>query len=188
MKKSLLVLLLAGAVLVLFVQINAFTQASSAGAFKVEVSFTYTKQSGTASNQFAVWIEDAQGHYIKTLYATRFTAAGGWQRRPFSLPQWVKQSNIAGMNKTQIDALTGPTPKAGDLRYVWDGTDSTGRTVSAGEYRVLVEATLRNENQVIYTATVKLGEKGQTTARAQYAGSGTAERGMIGPVTVTISN
>ena len=185
MKKPLFAVLFVCTVLALSIPVIAFTQNSSAGAYKVEVSFAYTKQNGMASNQFAVWIEDAQGRFIKTLYATRFTAAGGWERRPLSIPQWVKRSNLAGMNKTQIDAITGPTPKSGNLRYTWDGTDSTGRTVSAGEYRVFVEATLRNENQVIYTATVKLGEKGQTAARAQYAGSGTAERGMIGPVTVT---
>ena len=185
MKNLLLALFFVCAVLALCIPVIAFTQSSTAGAYKVEVSFTYTKQSGSGSNQFAVWIEDAQGRFIKTLYATRFTAAGGWERRPLSIPQWVKRSNLAGMNKTQIDAITGPTPKGGSLSYIWDGTDSTGRTVSAGEYRVLIEATLRNENQVLYTAAVKLGEKGRATAQAQYFGSGTAERGMIGPVTIT---
>jgi hypothetical protein len=185
MKKLLIIVLTVCVVLALSVPVFVFAQNQSAGVFKVEVSFVYTRQSGSGSNQFAVWIEDAQGRYVKTLYATRFTAAGGWQRRPLSLPQWVKQSKLAEMNKTQIDALTGPTPQSGSLRYVWDGTDSAGRTVSAGEYRVFVEATFRNENCAVYTATVKLGEKGQSTAQVQYLGSGTAERGMIGPVTVT---
>lgn len=152
---------------------------------RVTVNFTFTKQSGFASNQFAVWIEDAEGRYVKTIYAAKFTAGGGWQKRPLSLPEWVKKSNLARLNKTQIDALTGPTPKNGALSYVWDGTDSAGRAVAAGEYRVLVEATLRNENRVLYTAKIKLGEKGTVTAQPQYFGSGTAERGMIGPVTVT---
>jgi hypothetical protein len=174
MKKTFFVLLFVCAALALFAQTN-----------KVEVSFTYTKQSGSGSNQFAVWIEDAQGRYIKTLYATRFTAAGGWAKREFSLPQWVKQSNLAGMSKPQVDAVTGPTPKGGSLQYIWDGTDSTGKAVPAGEYRVIVEASLRNENAVIYTAAIKLGERGRVTAQARYTGTSTAERGMIGPVTVT---
>ena len=157
----------------------------SAQSKNVEINFTYTKQSGFSSNQFAVWIEDARGNYIKTLYATRFTAAGGWQKRELSLPLWVKQSNLAAMNKAQIDALTGPTPKNGNLRYVWDGTDSAGRPVSAGEYRVILEATLRNENCVVYTAVIKLGEHGTVTPQARYSGSSAAERGMIGQVTVS---
>ena len=183
MKKPLFLLLctvLGSFALLHIIPARAFAQSS-----KVEVSFTYASQRGFSSNQFAVWIEDAQGRYVKTLYATKFTAGGGWRRRENSLPQWVKQSNLEGMSKAQVDALTGPTPKSGTLRYTWDGTDSAGRAVPAGEYRVLVEATLRNENRVIYTAAVKLGEKGTVTATAQYFGSDTAERGMIGPVTVT---
>jgi len=174
MKKKVFVLLFVCVVSALFAQAN-----------KVEVSFTYTKQSGFASNQFAVWIEDAQGRYVKTLYATKFTAKGGWQKRELSLPLWVKQSNLAKMDKSQVDAITGSTPKGGDLRYVWDGTDSTGKAVPAGEYRVIVEASLRNENSAIYTAVIKLGEKGKVTAQVRYTGTSTAERGMIGPVTVS---
>lgn len=151
----------------------------------VEISFNYAKQRGVASNQFAVWVEDAQGNYIKTLYATKFTAAGGWKRRPLSLPQWVKRSNLAEMGKAQVDAITGPTPKSGALKYSWDGTDGGGNALPDGEYRIFVEATLRNENQVLYTAAVQLGESGQATADAQYSGASSAERGMIGPVTVT---
>jgi hypothetical protein len=175
MKKTFFVLFFICVAYALFAQTN-----------KVEVSFTYTKQGGFASNQFAVWIEDAQGRHVKTLYATKFTATGGWQKREFSLPLWVKQSNLAGMNKAQIDVITGSTPKSGDLRYVWDGTNSTGKAVPAGEYRVIVEASLRNENSVIYTAAVKLGgEKGKVTAQPRYTGTSAAEQGMVGPVTVT---
>jgi hypothetical protein len=162
----------------------AFAQANDI-ARKVEVSFTFTRQSGFASNQFAVWVEDLQGTHVKTLYATKFTAAGGWQRQALSLPLWVKKSNLAGMDKEAIDALTGPTPKNDTLRYAWDGTDSGGRALPDGEYRVVVEATLRNENSALYTAAVKLGESGQATASIQYSGRSSAERGMIGPVTVT---
>ena len=174
MKKLLFAMVFACSVSALFAQ-----------AGKVEVSFTYTKQSGFASNQFAVWIEDAQGKLVKTLYATKYTANGGWQRRPLSIPIWVKQTNLAEMNKAQIDAVSGPTPKTGALKYTWDGTDGQGRPLPAGEYTVYVEATLRNDNQVLYTAIVLLGGEGaKVNAQARYSGNSTAERGMIGAVTV----
>jgi hypothetical protein len=152
---------------------------------KAEVGFVYNKQGGFASNQFAVWIEDARGGYVKTLYATKFTATGGWKKRELSVPLWVKQSGLSGMNKSQIDALTGPTPRAGTLRYVWDGTNQAGLAAAAGVYRVFVEATLRNENRVLYTADITLGESGAVTPQPRYFGNGAAERGMIGQVTVT---
>ncbi|MCL1837426.1 MAG: DUF2271 domain-containing protein [Treponema sp.] len=156
-----------------------------AQANMVEVGFDYAKQSGVGSNQFAIWIEDAQGHHVKTLYATRFTANGGWRRRAQSLPAWVKQSNLAEMDAAQIDAITGPTPGSGRLRYSWDGTDSAGHALPYGEYRVMLEATLRMGNRVLYAAAITLGGGGQAAAQPQYFGSGRKERGMIGNVTVT---
>jgi hypothetical protein len=167
--------------ILMFAAVSLFAQA--------EVSFSFTRQSGFSSNQFAVWVEDPHGRHVRTLYATRFTANGGWRRREHSLPLWVKQSNAAGMQKAQIDAVTGPTPRNGILSYVWDGTNSEGRALPAGEYKIFLEATLRNENRVLYAAAVQLAERGTGSSRTvivqpQYFGSGTSERGMIGPVTV----
>jgi hypothetical protein len=156
-----------------------------AQARTVDVSFTYTRQSGSGSNQFAVWIEDAQGRYVNTLYATFFTARGGWQKREQSLPLWVKKSALSLMRENEIDALSGPTPSAGKLSYRWDGTDAKGAMVPVGEYRVCVEATLRGENRVLYSAVVRLGgEGGAAVVKSEYFGTGTAERGMIGGLSV----
>jgi len=152
---------------------------------RVEVSFDFTRQGGIASNQFVVWIEDAQGQYVRTLYATRWTAIGGWRRRESSIPQWVRQSGLAGRNQAHIDALAGPTPRTGTIRHVWDGRNYAGQPVPPGEYRVFVEASLRWENRVVYTAAIRLGETGRVNATPEFFGDRTQERGMIGPVTVT---
>ena len=151
----------------------------------VEISFAYVKQGGTGSNQFAVWIEDASGRVVKTIYATRFTARGGWKRRPESIPQWVEASGVKTMNKDQYDALTASTPRQGTLTYVWDGTDQAGKPVAPGEYTVHVEGSLRFANRVLYTGKVTLGgPAAELQAASQYWGDSAAERGMIGPVTL----
>jgi hypothetical protein len=149
-----------------------------------ELSFSFTQQSGFASNQFAVWIEDSQGVHVKTLYATRFTANGGWQKRPASIPLWVKQSSLSGMNKAQVDALTGATPKSGTLTYRWDGADSRGVALPAGNYVIILEGTLRNDNQVVYRAPIRLGQ-GPAAAEVsvEYIGKSGSESAMIGNVT-----
>src|SRR5215470_12350337 len=77
----------------------------------VELTFSFARQSGYSTNQFAIWIEDSQNHHVKTIYATRFTANGGWSRRPSSIPMWVRQSELSTMSKTQIDTVTGATPR-----------------------------------------------------------------------------
>jgi len=152
-----------------------------------ELSFSFTRQSGSASNQFAVWVENAQGSHIKTLYATRFTADGGWKRRPSSIPLWVKQSALSGMTKTQVDALTGATPKSGTLTYRWDGADSRGASLPAGDYVLILEGTLRNDNQVVYRAPIRLGQGPMAAeVNVEYIGKPGSESAMIGNVTARV--
>ena len=132
------------------------TTLSELGDFTI--SFDYEKQSGYASNQFAVWIEDINGNLIKTLYATRFTANGGYKNRPDSIPTWVEKSGIASMSKNEVDAITGATPKTGTLFYTWDLTDNNGNTVSLGEYKFFVEGSLRWKNRVLYSGVIEVGD------------------------------
>ena len=150
-----------------------------------ELTFTFTRQSGAASNQFAVWIEDSGGRYIKTLYATRYTANGGWRNRATSIPVWVRQSGLSGMTSAQINVLTGATPRTGNLVYTWDGTDSRGAAVPNGDYIIFLEGTLRWDNQVLYRAQIRFG-RGPADAEVsvEYTGDPGAERVMIGNVAV----
>jgi hypothetical protein len=150
-----------------------------------ELTFTFTRQTGAASNQIAVWIADAQGKYIKTVYAARYTADGGWKRRASSIPVWVKQSGLSDMTKAQVDALTGATPRTGALTYTWDGTDSRGAPVPAGNYVIVLEGTLRWENQVYYRAPIRLGQgPAAVQVSVEYVGDPGSERTMIGDVKV----
>jgi hypothetical protein len=173
-------------ILLLLVTILACTDAQEKTTKAVaELSFTYTRLSGMASNQFAVWVEDEQGKFVKTLYATKFTAKGGWKRRETSIPVWVKKSGLANLTGAQVDAITGATPKKGTLVYTWDGADSNGKAVSAGNYILFLEGTLRRENQVLYRAPISLGKvSAAAEVSPEYKGDATADRGMISDVKV----
>lgn len=154
---------------------------------RVEVSFDYGRQNGMASNQFAVWIADAGGKLVKTLLVTDFTAGkGGWAYRKESLPLWVAESGIADMTQEQIDAVTGATPATSRaLRLVWYGDDAAGRAAPAGVYTVVIEATLRGPNSVLYKAQVDLtGDAAEVKPAPEFSGTSTAERGMVTNVAV----
>jgi hypothetical protein len=133
-----------------------------------------------------VWIEDNQGKLIRTLFATKYTATGGWEKRPLSIPLWVKQSGLSELSKTEIDAFTGATPRAGALKYSWDGLDKDGKRMAAGEYQVFLEATLKDENRVLYSAPITLGgsTKLETIIKTKYTGKSTKERKLIQDVRV----
>ena len=164
-------------------QSSAAQHSSSSG---LEISFVFNRQGGFSSNQFAIWIEDSRGNYVKTLYATKFTAAGGFEKRPQSIPLWVQKSGLAGLSKQDIDALSGATPRKGKLSFSWDGLDKNRKAVPAGEYRVFLEATLRGDNRVLYSADFLLGSGSPVNVniKTEYFGSSTKERDMIGDVKV----
>jgi hypothetical protein len=165
----------------------AAQQTAAQSAATVELTFTFTRQSGAASNQFAAWIEDTEGKYIKTLYVTRWTANGGYSRRPSSIPVWVRQSDLSKMPKAQIDAVSGATPQTGNVTCTWDGADSRGVALPTGDYVLVLEGTLRWENQVYYRVPVTLGKGTMTPIiNVEYAGNATAERAMIRDVKVRV--
>lgn len=152
---------------------------------RAEITFNYQRQSGPGGNQFALWIETADGQFVKTLYATRFAAAGGFAKRPDAIKLWVKRSGRAQMKDGEIDAVTGATPKAGKRSYAWDGTDAAGKPSAAGDYVLCLEGTLRGKNAVVYRTPVKLGgDEAKVEPKPEYDGDPIPERAMIGQVAV----
>ncbi len=146
---------------------------SEAGS--VAISFDFNRQSGYASNQYAVWIEDNQGNFITTLYATRHTAAGGYKQRPDSIPLWVERSDLANM--TRVDAITGPTPQVISHSYIWDCRGAGGGPVPDGTYRFFVEGSLRWKNRVLFTGEIEVGGDAATVeAKAEYFYEGSVDQ------------
>jgi len=150
---------------------------------RLAITFDYQRQSGIASNQFAIWIEDAAGQYVETLYATRFTATGGWKTRPAGLPEWVAAAQPDTLSSRVVDGMTGATPSSGRRRYIWDGLDQDGNRVPPGVYRYVLEANLRWDDRVVYSDLFELGGPVQTSRPAPaYFGDAGEEQGMISNV------
>ena len=161
---------------------------------EVVISFEYTRQSGPASNQHAVWIEDMEGNLIKSLFASRWTANGGFRTRPDSIALWTEIADPANMETADIDAIAGVTPRAGLQSYTWDLTDLNGETVLKGDYRFFVEGTLRWKNFVLISGVIRIGDEPETVqgdAVFHYEGTDrypeltddSTENNMIGAVT-----
>ena len=168
----------------------AWTLAAQNSTGGVEISFVFNRQIGLSSNQYAVWIEDSSGSFVKTLFATKFTASGGWARRPQSIPLWVQKSGLSGLDKQEVDATSGATPRTGTVSYGWDGRAANGLPLT-GEYQVFLEATLRGDTRVLYSAVFTLGQAGslqtqggEAEVKSVYFGSSTGERRMIESVRV----
>ena len=141
------------------------------------ITFDFERQSGVASNQYAVWIEDTDGNMVRTLYATNYTASGGYKKRPDSIALWVERA----MGKVDFDAVAGATPQSGPVAYTMDCTD-----ILPGTYYFYVEGTLRWKNYVLYTGEIEVGgESAGVEALAECADATAKERGMVTNVKAT---
>ena len=92
-----------------------------------EITVSIGAGDGWKGPQFAVWLEDEQGRYLKTLYVTQKAGDLSWffgpkEGRPESLPVWYHASkrdskksaaSENSANKKEIDAVTSATPKGG---------------------------------------------------------------------------
>lgn len=168
MKKILLLLITCSMAVLAACGQPATKEDQSAQNGQLTISFDYVSQDGYASNQFAVWVEDSDGAVVKTLYATRFAAKGGYEKRPDAIPVWVERSGVAQMDR--VDAITSATPKSGALQYSWDLTNDVGERVPDGTYRYYVEGTIRWKNHVLYTGEITInGEAAASQATADYS-------------------
>ena len=70
----------------------------------------------------------------------------------------MEKSNLASMEKSEVDAIASATPTGGNLSFLWDLSDRDGNTVPPGEYKFLVEGTLRWKNYVLYSGTINIGD------------------------------
>jgi hypothetical protein len=158
------------AVMLLSVIAVAQSSKKAGKANTLEVSFNYQKQAGPGSNQYAVWIENEKGEFVKTLFVTSYTTKGrarggeqpkrGYIVRPACVPTWVKISKAEEKTDVQLDAITGATPQNGGTQtFTWDFTDENGKAVPSGTYKVKVEATLFFDSDIIYTGTFTTKDK-----------------------------
>lgn len=157
----------------------------------VEITFDYEKKPGPGSNQYAVWIENDKKEVVKTLFVTSFTTKGrvregepirrGYSYRPTCVPTWVTNAKVSDMADEELDAFTGATPKeSGKQTFIWDFTDAEGKKVAKGEYKVCVEATLKNEYKLLYVGVVSTKDKeGDIVMKETATGYDETYAGMI---------
>lgn len=111
--------------------------------------------------QKALWIEDADGNYLRTLHASEWLS--GYGEEYGVLADWVEASREARAKKAgeQIDAYTEATLRAGreKSRYGWDMTDWQGRKIRDKEVRVILQCDGAEGVVIAWSAGVYLGNE-----------------------------
>lgn len=163
MKK--LIVLVLGVFIVSAFSFSAYAadQKTKSDVLKNSVVVTYDlfKIPSNGSNQVAIWVEDTSGNFVQTLYATKFTATGGYVKRPASLKTWVVKSDWENATKDEIDGISSATPAAGPQKVVWNCKNKSGVLVPDVFYKICMEGNLRSGKMMYAKALIKIGKNGK---------------------------
>ncbi|MBN1894631.1 DUF2271 domain-containing protein [bacterium] len=109
--------------------LREFTDRSAEGE-RIQVDFHLGFQD-ELEPQTALWVEDAQGKFVKTLYVSGFS--GFAKEKQVVLPEFAERA------KFETDGTTSASIDWGTHTYFWalDGRD--GKRVKAGNYRIVLE-------------------------------------------------
>jgi len=129
----------------------------------VDITYVLHRTPTSGSNQVAVWIEDEGGKYVKSLFASKFAADGGFKQRPDTLPEWVGISDWENASPADVDAVSGATQWVGTQTVEWDLTNQSGVTVSTGTYIYKIEGNISRTNRVIWQGNIDVRGKGNTS-------------------------
>lgn len=110
----------------------------TAGTLTVTTTTSSAGGNYSPRNVVAIWIEDEQGNFVKTLMAYA-------EARITHLNNWESSTSAAGSIYNVVDAITGATRNNHEVRTsTWNGTDINGQIVADGIYRVQMELTDKN--------------------------------------------
>lgn len=111
------------------------------------------------NNIVAIWVENSSGTFVKSLLVDA-------AQRKSHLTKWISSSkgNIT-------DAKTGATRSShGIVTAVWNGTDTSGKIVANGQYKVCMEITENASTGSYSTFDFTKGTAAETKTPAKVTG------------------
>lgn len=182
-----------------FIALIALCAAMAASLYARDVTISVGAGEGWKGPQLAVWLEDEQGRYVKTLYVTKKASALSWflgpkEGRPESLPVWYHASKhdakkSAAQNsspdKKEIDAVTSATSKGGLVinQKIDDASCVIKVEVNASfDYNstwTKKNSGVNGQPSLVYQAVVPAGQKEELTFELIGSGSPDGSDGTI---------
>ncbi|HBX82768.1 MAG: DUF2271 domain-containing protein [Propionibacteriaceae bacterium] len=104
---------------------------------KATVAWTFASSSAQKNPYMAVWIEDANGSFVKTVALYHKANGDNWLN---TLTRWYSVSG--GTNTT-----TSGTVPAGSFTASWDGSTASGARAVQGNYYVCVESVVEHGSE-----------------------------------------
>ncbi|MGI5092671.1 DUF2271 domain-containing protein [Treponema socranskii] len=175
----------------------------SAGLFAREVTVSIGAGKNwkeKMASQCAVWLEDANGNYVRTLYVTQRASKRNWivgpkTGRPESLPVWyhaAKYESAKGApGNADVDAVTAATPKGGVVftAEIGDGTyvikAEFNTSFDYNDFYTKKNSGVNGQPAVVYKAKIPADTSGEI--ELTLAGTG-SEDGSDGKIYTDVSH
>lgn len=127
-------------------------------AGRVEVKFVYLEPGSIdPTYHTAMWLEDAKGNMVQTLFVSNDLSTTGYQSGK-ACPDWVKQAGWAKAPRSLVNAVTGPTPNvsAGMMTF-----DLEKFKIAPGKYKFRFEVNIDDQNNVLFQGDLEVGDAAQ---------------------------
>ena len=120
----------------------------------LEVRF-YFSPAGSVEPTYhtAMWLEDADGKMVKTLFVSQ-ELSGGAYRVVTACPDWVKQAHWEAAPQNDVAAVTAPTPAVGSGALTFD---LARLSLPPGTYGFRFQVHITEQHNVLYRGTFTLG-------------------------------
>lgn len=103
--------------------------------------------------QIAIWIENARGEFVKTLYVSGFS--GHAKEVQVVLPEFANRTGFQ-----DVDGVTGASIDIGEHVMTWDLLDLEGKKVKKGNYTVYVEVShWPSMKYQVVSSEIQIGKK-----------------------------
>ena len=126
---------------------------------EMSVDFTYAANGGRIRNPYiAIWVEDTNGNMVSTISVWYQSNRSQYLNH---LSSWA---NSFRNSPSTYSPTTGATRGAGSYSVVWDGTDTSGSPVVAGDYVLYVEAAREHGPHSITSTPITIDGNGFTVS------------------------
>ena len=123
----------------IFISVFSVSYAQTTGELQVITTTSEANGNYAPKNILAIWVEDGQGNFIKTLMAYA-------SNKKTYLNIWQASTAAAGTEFNTADAISGATRTSHNTRTCsWDATDYNGNMMPDGEYFLWMELTDKHQ-------------------------------------------
>jgi len=132
----------------------------------IEISYELGQTPGVApSYQTVVWLEDANGAYLKSVLVSEYLAYGG-HRKPKICSTWSRISNWGSVSRSEFDAVTAATPDIGQNTVIINCKE---QNLSPGVYYYCVQTHIVGDYDILYRGRIEIGKKNMdSVAKVEY--------------------